>query len=73
VDFANGGDECDYFGPIGCFEVFLGDGASSDTTCSQASIPNPNQQRKGGGGAPMVSRAELRPPPLLALIPYLAR
>jgi hypothetical protein len=77
VDVADARDKGDDLDAVRGRQVLLGDGTGGDTACSRAG------QRTGelllaeangnGVDALMVSRAEDRPPPLLALMPYLAR
>lgn len=68
---ADGGDEGDDVDVVREFEVFLGDGAGGDAACS--SVISLVDILSGRLYVPMVSRALLRPPPLLALTPYFSR
>lgn len=69
VDLADGRDERDNLNPVGHLEVLFSDRASGNSTCrSKLAVT-----ARGREAVPMVSRAELRPPPEEALMSYLSR
>lgn len=70
---ADGGDEGDDFDVMRQAEEFLGDGAGSDTACTDWVSQSNCLMFWVTHNVPIVSRALLRPPPLLALTPYFSR
>jgi hypothetical protein len=71
LNLANGGDESNDLNSEDLLQVSLSDSARGHPTCDKnISV---NTENCPEGIVPMVSRALLRPPPLLALMPYFWR
>lgn len=67
---ADGRGESDNLNAVGELEVLFGDGTGSNTAWTMSVG---DEKRRIGIDGPIVSRALLLPPPLLALTPYFSR
>lgn len=72
MNFPHRRDECDYFNAVNKFQVLFSDCTGGNTSCASHSVRDGDRDN-GRSDLPMVSRALLRPPPLLALMPYFSR
>jgi hypothetical protein len=72
VDLAHGGHKRYDFNAVHHFEVLFSDGTGRDAPCNIVDSGT-GARAETERGIPMVSRALLRPPPLLALMPYFWR